>query len=131
MIAVAAPPLGARSDVPRGEASVGVVELFAGLGSVGRSFQRSAVIAPILLSDVDGVARDTCLENWPGVRYVLRDARHLRRSDVLDAPDGRTVVGLLGCPPCQGFSAAGQRIPPTSATTCSSSTSRLLLATSA
>lgn len=108
MIAVAS-----TADRPSGDskskATGGVVELFAGLGSVARSFERSAAVTPILLSDIDGVARDTCRENWPDVNYVLRDARDLRAADVLDAADGRSVVGLLGCPPCQGFSAAGQR----------------------
>lgn len=28
---------------------------------------------------------------------------------MLDAADGRPIAGLLGCPPCQGWSAAGQR----------------------
>lgn len=97
------------SGEPAENPTAGVVELFAGLGSVARSFQRSAGIAPILLTDVDRVARDTCVANWPDVNYLLRDARDLRRADILDAADGRPVVGLLGCPPCQGFSAAGQR----------------------
>lgn len=109
MIAVAPRPSGTLSSAPARSDAVGVVELFAGLGSVARSFHRTAGVGPILLSDVDAVARDTCLENWHGVRYELRDARDLRASDVLDAADGRGVVGLLGCPPCQGFSAAGQR----------------------
>jgi len=84
----------------------GIVELFAGVGSVARSFERSAGATPIL-SDIDGVAHDTCLENWPDVNYVLRDARDLRAADILDAADGRPVVGLLGCPPCQGFRSSG------------------------
>lgn len=83
---------------PKSKAT-GVVEVFAGLGSVARSFERSAAVTPILLSDIDGVARDTCRENWPDVNYVLRDARDLRAADVLDGADGRSVVGLLGCPP--------------------------------
>ena len=29
---------------------------------------------------------------------------------LLNAADGRPVGGLLGCPPCQGWSAAGQRL---------------------
>jgi len=103
--------LAQRELEPAGTNGTGVVELFAGLGSVARSFKRSAGVEPVLLTDVDRTARDTCLENWPGVPYLLRDVRDVRVADIVGAADGRRVVGLLGCPPCQGFSAAGPRDP--------------------
>lgn len=94
MIAVAS-----TADRPSGHstsrATGGVIELFAGLGSVARSFERSAAVTPILLGDIDRLARDTCLESWPDVNYVLRDARDLRAADVLDAasaPRPRSVA---------------------------------------
>ena len=41
--------------------------------------------------------------------YELRDVRTVTGRMMRDATDGRPIAGLLGCPPCQGWSAAGQR----------------------
>ena len=94
-----------RADLP------GVVELFAGLGCVARGFERSGRFQTVLLSDVDKDARSTFVANRPDSAniYLRRNVRWLQRKTVLDVADGREVVGLLGCPPCQGFSDAGVR----------------------
>src|SRR6266540_1855207 len=98
------------AGAPRG-ALPGVVELFAGLGCVARGFERSGLFQAILLSDVDEDARDTFVANRPrdAKTYLKRDVCSLQREAVLDVADGREVAGLLGCPPCQGFSDAGRR----------------------
>jgi DNA (cytosine-5)-methyltransferase 1 len=102
----------ARDHIDREEARIGIVELFAGLGCVARAFERTGRFETILLTDVDPAACDTYRDNFPsGARYLREDIRRLHKQDVLDAVDGRTVDGLLGCPPCQGFSAAGRRSP--------------------
>ena len=55
-------------------------------------------------------ARATYLANdSPETIYELRDVRMVTGRTIRDAADGRPVAGLLGCPPCQGWSAAGQR----------------------
>jgi DNA (cytosine-5)-methyltransferase 1 len=87
----------------------GVVELFAGIGNVARAFAATGSFDSLLLTDIDGRARDTVLANEPTARYLVRDAARLRSADLLRAADGRTIAGILGCPPCQGFSAAGRR----------------------
>lgn len=89
---------------------LGVVELFAGLGSVATGFAATGKYEPLLLTDVDPIARDTYLENFPeGSSYLCEDVRLLSPKRILDEVGGRTVAGLLGCPPCQGFSSAGKR----------------------
>lgn len=86
-------------------------EVFAGIGSVSTGFGMAG-FERLLLTDVDPVARDNFVENFPnGPRYLREDVRHLTVGRVRDAVDGRTVDGLLGCPPCQGFSSAGKRDP--------------------
>jgi hypothetical protein len=71
---------------------------------------KRAAFEPLLMTDVDPVARDTFLENYPGgPPYLLGDVRDLDAKAVRRATDGREVAGLLGCLPCLGSSAAGKR----------------------
>lgn len=87
-----------------------VAEVFAGVGSVARGFARAGGFQVAYLNDVDPVARATYLANdSPESVYELRDVRTVTGRMIRDAADGRPVAGLLGCPPCQGWSAAGQR----------------------
>ena len=87
-----------------------VAEVFAGVGSVARGFARAGGFQVAYLNDIDPVARATYLANdSPEAVYELRDVRTVTGRRIRDAADGRPVAGLLGCPPCQGWSAAGQR----------------------
>ena len=87
-----------------------VAEVFAGVGSVARGFARAGGFQVAYLNDVDPVARATYLANdSPETIYELSDVRTVTGRTIRDAADGRPVAGLLGCPPCQGWSAAGQR----------------------
>jgi DNA (cytosine-5)-methyltransferase 1 len=87
-----------------------VAEVFAGLGSVARGFAGAGGFQVAYLNDIDPVARATYLANdSPETIYELRDVRSVTGRTIRDAADGRPVAGLLGCPPCQGWSAAGQR----------------------
>ncbi len=89
----------------------GIVEVFAGIGSVARGFADGAQSETILLNDIDPIAQKAYLayagEDAP---YFARDIRHLRADTLTRYFGKRRVSGLLGCPPCQGFSAAGQRL---------------------
>jgi DNA (cytosine-5)-methyltransferase 1 len=86
------------------------VELFAGIGCVSQGFAATGAFQPMLLTDIDAVARDTFVENYPdGPSYLVTDVRDITAGTIQNAVDGRAVDGLLGCPPCQGFSAAGRR----------------------
>ena len=87
-----------------------VAEVFAGVGSVARGFARAGGFQVAYLNDIDPVARATYLANdSPETIYELRDVRTVTGRTIRDAADGRPIAGLLGCPPCQGWSAAGQR----------------------
>ncbi len=96
------------------EAQWGVVELFAGVGGVTQGFEAQGDFAPIALIDVDADARDTYLENFslfPRESYIRRDVRSIYAPRLRDVANGREISGILGCPPCQGFSPAGKRDP--------------------
>lgn len=91
-------------------AALTVAELFAGIGGVTSGFLRAGGFAPVFLHDADRAARDTFKHNCPqlGHAYHLGDICQLTGPDVRSAAGGE-IDGLLGCPPCQGFSSAGTR----------------------
>ena len=86
----------------------GVVDLFAGIGGVARGFVDGGGFTVAGMIDNDPDARDTYLHNFPGDNYLLGDVARLTRREV-KLLRGEGAVGLLGCPPCQGFSPAGAR----------------------
>lgn len=90
-------------------APAGIVDLFAGIGCVARGFSRTKRFQTLALYDVDPAARDTCLHNDPDAPYQLADVSGLTLDSIRKLADGRAVTGIVGCPPCQGFSAAGRR----------------------
>lgn len=89
-----------------------VAEVFAGVGSVAHGFARAAGFGVAYLNDIDEYARRTYRVNYGRtVRYDLCDTRSVTGQTIKEAADGRPLAGLLGCPPCQGWSTAGQRAP--------------------
>jgi len=95
----------------RGEPlSDGIVDLFAGIGCVARGFVDGGGFTIAGLIDTDPGARDTYLHNHPGDNYLLGDVATLTGEDARKL-SGDGAVGLVGCPPCQGWSAAGPRKP--------------------
>ena len=88
-----------------------VAEVFAGVGSVAHGFERAAGFDVAYLNDVDEYARRTYRVNYgTAVRYDHCDVRSVTGQVIKEAADGRPIAGLLGCPPCQGWSAAGRRV---------------------
>ncbi len=98
-----------EQDAPPADALRGIVDLFAGIGCVADGFERAGGFETIALVDIDLDARDTHHHNRPNLDYLVRDVATLDAKELLDAADGRTISGVVGCPPCQGFSAAGLR----------------------
>jgi DNA (cytosine-5)-methyltransferase 1 len=88
-----------------------VAELFAGVACVAEGFTRSNVLDIGYLNDADPLTARTYRANGGKSGYDVRDVREVVAADVLAAADGRPLAGLLGCPPCQGWSAAGHRSP--------------------
>jgi DNA (cytosine-5)-methyltransferase 1 len=92
------------------EAVGGVLELFAGLGNVAAGFADTGRFCMAGLVDVDPDAYETTCDNIRDVPYLNADLRQVSAEHLgrLTGGDG-SVVGVLGCPPCQGFSSAGRR----------------------
>ena len=100
-----------RDRVPVMESPAVVLEVFAGLGCVADGFADTGAFEVGALTDWDPAARRAYVGNRPEMddRYLLRDVKHVSAEDLRAATGGREVVGFLGCPPCQGWSAAGPR----------------------
>ena len=89
--------------------SFGVVELFAGAGGLASGFIRAGAYDVVALTDIDKNARNTFLHNFPNTTYIQEDVINLTTEALQAAANGRTIHGLLGGPPCQGFSLAGRK----------------------
>jgi DNA-cytosine methyltransferase len=99
----------AMNDLP--SEKIGVVELFAGIAGLAQGFLRTGKFDLIALSDIDNAAKDVFEHNYRGPKYIRSDIHDLKPKHILSAADGRKIAGLLGGPPCQGFSLAGKRNP--------------------
>lgn len=98
---------GISSTCPR----AGIVELFAGAGGLAQGFLQSGHYELLALSDIDENAKSVFQANYPDSNYIACDVSDLTTQQILNATNGRRIVGLLGGPPCQGFSLAGQKNP--------------------
>lgn len=87
-----------------------VIELFAGAGGLAQGLTRTGYYEPVALYDIFEAARQSYIEYSPQATYRIADVRHLEREDILDDLTGRTLHGIIGGPPCQGFSLAGKRL---------------------
>lgn len=58
--------------------------------------------------DVDPVLTSSYLKNYPGTNLLLQDISSLTGAGLLSAAGG-VVDGIIGGPPCQGFSLMGKR----------------------
>lgn len=94
----------ADSPVP-----VPIVSLFSGPGGLDLGFQRAG-FETVLALDCSAVAVETFNKNLPPVAKAI-DLAEMSDEDVvtLVAATGKTPAGVIGGPPCQGFSLANVR----------------------
>jgi DNA (cytosine-5)-methyltransferase 1 len=90
--------------------SLNVVELYAGTARSTQPFLGWKRCKCSLLVDNDPIARSTYVENRPGAPYASLDVSKMTGDKLVLMAGGRVDI-LLGCPPCQGFSATGSRDP--------------------
>lgn len=86
-----------------------VIEVFAGAAGLAQGFERAGHYTTAALYDTFRPAQQSYQAYRPDAAYVLQDVRALTAAQVLETLDGRTLHGILGGPPCQGFSLAGKR----------------------
>ena len=86
-----------------------LIDLFSGAGgfSLGAHQAGFRVVAAF---DNDAILASSYPRNFPNTRMILKDVTQLDGETIRAAAGGR-VDGIVGGPPCQGFSVIGKRNP--------------------
>lgn len=88
-----------------------LVDLFAGCGGMSLGF-KMAGYASIMASEIDLWAGDTFAHNHASVKLLRGDIRDIEDwQGQLPRDFSSTIDGVIGGPPCQGFSLSGSRDP--------------------
>lgn len=87
-----------------------VIDLFAGVGGLSLGAARAGFSLAAAV-ELDEQARDTHKKNFPNVTHLNRDVASLSGQQLLELAGVRKTElgGLIGGPPCQGFSDIGLR----------------------
>lgn len=103
-------PAGRRRVVEQ-RTGLTVIDLFSGVGGLGRGFTQAGFkVIGAFESDRD--AAQTYRLNHPGVPVLECDIARLSAADIRTWLGGETQVDVVVAgPPCQGYSAAGNRTP--------------------
>ena len=80
-----------------------VISLFSGCGGLDLGFERAGFEIPIA-NEFDKTIWETFKVNHPKTKLIEGDIRNIKESDFPDEIDG-----IIGGPPCQSFSLAGNR----------------------
>jgi DNA (cytosine-5)-methyltransferase 1 len=101
---------GARTRGPDAQPSPNrVVDLFAGAGGMSTGFENAGFQAAAAV-EASQLAADTYYLNHPSVKWsqiIRADIRRVTPQRILSAAGGQ-VTGIVGGPPCQGFSLVGK-----------------------
>jgi DNA (cytosine-5)-methyltransferase 1 len=90
---------------------LGVIELFAGAAGLAQGFLRSGHYEVLALFDILEAAKQSYRNRYPAAVYECCDVLDLDKRDIQLAVSMRRIYGVLGGPPCQGFSLAGSKNP--------------------
>lgn len=90
--------------------TMNIIELFAGAAGLAQGMMRSGNFELAALYDISEAAQRSYLEYDQQAIYRIADVRQLKAEDVRSDLDGRILHGIIGGPPCQGFSLAGKRL---------------------
>lgn len=88
-----------------------IIDLFCGIGGLGLGAARAGFNVALSV-DLDAIPLRIHERNFPRFRHLQHDVTALRGPDLLAAAeidDKAKLVGIVGGPPCQGFSRIGKR----------------------
>lgn len=87
------------------------IDLFAGAGGLSEGFRQEGFRVALAV-DADRHAAQTYRANHPGVPVAETDVGELDAHTIRDlAAGGERIDVVMAGPPCQGYSAAGKRVP--------------------
>lgn len=88
-----------------------VIDLFAGVGGLSLGASRAGFNVSAAV-EIDKHAVTAHHQNFPNTRLINKDIQSFSAEELLDAANLKQdmLAGLIGGPPCQGFSTIGRRI---------------------
>lgn len=86
------------------------IDLFCGAGGLSYGFEQAGFHVKLGV-DVDATALNTFQHNHRSAEVIQEDVFRLNGDRLKMLAGGGSVLGLLGGPPCQGFSVAGKNDP--------------------
>jgi DNA (cytosine-5)-methyltransferase 1 len=86
-----------------------IIDLFSGCGGMSLGFELAG-FSPVVASEIDEWAGDTFEKNHPHTKLLRGDIRDIKDwSALVPIAIQSSVDGIVGGPPCQGFSLSGNR----------------------
>ncbi|PJZ57459.1 DNA cytosine methyltransferase [Leptospira barantonii] len=85
-----------------------IIDLFCGVGGLSLGATRAG-FELLYGMDKDEIALETHRKNFPNAKHILTDINLLSPNEFADRYVNRNVAGIIGGPPCQGFSVMGKR----------------------
>jgi len=86
-----------------------VIDLFAGCGGLSYGFQKAGF--NILLGvDKNEKVKKTFVNNHKNSKFLVKDIKDVDKSEIEKLIGDKKIDILIGGPPCQGFSVAGNRV---------------------
>ena len=90
--------------------SLNIVDLFSGVGGLSLGSARAGFVVRGAV-DIDSKANDAHKHNFPNTVHLDADIGGLTAGTLRQGLqlDGESIAGVIGGPPCQGFSSIGRR----------------------
>jgi len=82
------------------------IDLFSGAGGMSLGFDWAGFKNVYSIENVKTYA-ETYKKNFPDHKVIIKDIRDVSEEEALEAADGKKIDLIIGGPPCQGFSIAG------------------------
>ncbi len=85
-----------------------VIDLFAGCGGLSLGFEMAGFEIPLAI-EKDEWASETYKKNHPSTKVLTKDITEITDLENLIEEENLPIDGIIGGPPCQGFSLSGNR----------------------
>ncbi len=90
------------------EEKMKVIDLFAGCGGLSLGFEMAGFEIPLAI-EKDEWASETYKKNHPSTKVLTKDITEIADLENLIEEENLPIDGIIGGPPCQGFSLSGNR----------------------
>lgn len=85
-----------------------IIDLFAGCGGLSLGFEMAGFNIPLAI-EKDEWASETYKKNHPSTKVITGDITEISDLENLIKKENLSIDGIIGGPPCQGFSLSGNR----------------------